>query len=230
MSDLPITKAQFARALDRLKAMKPKERQQEAKRLNASGARSYFALTNRGEISLKLVTRAAYADAGLPWRSGEGPQSSAVFRKFQTDFRLLHRPGKLKTPELDQQLQRERAYTERLARPEQAVFRRELLALDPQCALTACAVVNALEAAHIQPVAKDGDFDIGNGLLLRADLHRLFDFGYLAIHPRKGTVWLHKSCRSDYEEVLRGSFVSEAKLMGAQAAFRERWDSRADKA
>lgn len=50
----------------------------------------------------------------------------------------------------------------------------------------ACAVTNehslpALEASHIRPYAKDGPHDVKNGVLLRADLHRLFDLGYLTI-------------------------------------------------
>jgi putative restriction endonuclease len=50
----------------------------------------------------------------------------------------------------------------------------------------ACAVTNehslpVLEAAHIQPYADDGSHDVGNGLLLRTDIHRLFDKGYVTV-------------------------------------------------
>jgi len=52
----------------------------------------------------------------------------------------------------------------------------------------ACAVTNehsrpALEAAHIQPYTEGGPHEIPNGLLLRADLHRLFDAGYVSVTP-----------------------------------------------
>lgn len=52
----------------------------------------------------------------------------------------------------------------------------------------ACAVTNehslpALDAAHIRPFADDGPHDPRNGLLLRADIHRLFDKGYVTITP-----------------------------------------------
>jgi putative restriction endonuclease len=40
-----------------------------------------------------------------------------------------------------------------------------------------------LEAAHIRPVSAGGVHRIDNGLLLRSDLHRLFDAGYLTIVP-----------------------------------------------
>lgn len=52
----------------------------------------------------------------------------------------------------------------------------------------ACAVTNehswpVLEAAHIKPYANGGEHRISNGLLLRRDLHRLYDKGYVTITP-----------------------------------------------
>ncbi len=44
-----------------------------------------------------------------------------------------------------------------------------------RCAITQEKALPALEAAHIRPVAQDGMHCIGNGLLLRSDIHRLFD-------------------------------------------------------
>ena len=41
----------------------------------------------------------------------------------------------------------------------------------------------ALEAAHILPYALGGPHALSNGLLLRADLHRLFERGYLTVTP-----------------------------------------------
>ena len=40
-----------------------------------------------------------------------------------------------------------------------------------------------LEAAHIRPYAQAGTHDVRNGLLLRSDLHRLFDIGYVTVTP-----------------------------------------------
>ncbi len=52
----------------------------------------------------------------------------------------------------------------------------------------ACAVTHehstpVLEAAHIKPYACGGEHCVDNGLLLRRDLHRLFDRGYVTISP-----------------------------------------------
>jgi putative restriction endonuclease len=41
----------------------------------------------------------------------------------------------------------------------------------------------ALEAAHIMPFNLDGPHTVNNGLLLRSDLHRLFDRGYVTVTP-----------------------------------------------
>jgi HNH endonuclease len=51
------------------------------------------------------------------------------------------------------------------------------------CAVTGEHSLPALEAAHIRPFALDGPHETRNGLLLRSDLHKLFDHGYLAVTP-----------------------------------------------
>jgi putative restriction endonuclease len=43
--------------------------------------------------------------------------------------------------------------------------------------------VSVLEAAHIMPYADGGAHDVTNGLLLRSDIHRLFDLGYVTVTP-----------------------------------------------
>ena len=40
-----------------------------------------------------------------------------------------------------------------------------------------------LEAAHIRPFALSGPHETRNGLLLRSDIHKLFDHGYVAVTP-----------------------------------------------
>lgn len=49
------------------------------------------------------------------------------------------------------------------------------------CAVTQEHSLPALEAAHIKPFAVDGPNSVANGLLLRSDLHRLFDRGYVTV-------------------------------------------------
>ena len=52
-----------------------------------------------------------------------------------------------------------------------------------QCALTNSHVLHVLDAAHIRPYAEGGSHSPTNGLLLRQDVHTLFDRGYLTISP-----------------------------------------------
>lgn len=52
-----------------------------------------------------------------------------------------------------------------------------------RCAITREKALPTLEAAHIRPVSAGGVHRIDNGLLLRSDLHRLFDSGYLTVAP-----------------------------------------------
>lgn len=52
-----------------------------------------------------------------------------------------------------------------------------------RCAVTQERVLPVLEAAHIKPVAAGGAHRIENGLLLRSDVHTLFDRGYVTVSP-----------------------------------------------
>lgn len=52
-----------------------------------------------------------------------------------------------------------------------------------RCAITQERTLPALEAAHIRPYAEGGGHEAPNGLLLRRDLHSLFDAGYVTVTP-----------------------------------------------
>ncbi len=50
-----------------------------------------------------------------------------------------------------------------------------------RCAITRERTLPTLEAAHILPVGEGGRHRVDNGLLLRSDVHRLFDAGYVTV-------------------------------------------------
>jgi putative restriction endonuclease len=52
-----------------------------------------------------------------------------------------------------------------------------------RCAITGERTLPALEAAHIKPFAEGGSHEPTNGLLLRRDIHALFDMGYVTVAP-----------------------------------------------
>ena len=80
----------------------------------------------------------------------------------------------------------------------QGTFRVAVLdAYDRACAVTGEHSLPALEAAHIRAYAQSGPHEVCNGLLLRADLHRLFDTGYITVTPELRLV-VGDRLRGDY--------------------------------
>lgn len=56
-------------------------------------------------------------------------------------------------------------------------------AYDGACAVTGEHSGPVLDAAHIVPYGRGGEHRVDNGLLLRSDLHRLYDRGYVTVTP-----------------------------------------------
>ncbi|HWO83938.1 MAG TPA: HNH endonuclease [Solirubrobacterales bacterium] len=84
-------------------------------------------------------------------------------------------------PERDE---REKVKANVVRRRGQAAFRRKVIAAyKGRCAVTGADVLPALDAAHISPYSGPASDHIENGLLLRTDIHALFDLGLLAIDP-----------------------------------------------
>lgn len=93
-------------------------------------------------------------------------------------------------------------YADRLIRPNQQMFRVMLLSSYEQtCAVTQSGVIQALDAAHIRPYANKKIDSVNNGLLLRADVHRLFDNGLIGVDTRHMEAILSpKLIGTEYEE------------------------------
>jgi putative restriction endonuclease len=52
-----------------------------------------------------------------------------------------------------------------------------------RCAITGEKTLPALDAAHIRPYGEGGEHTPSNGILLRRDIHSLFDAGYVTVSP-----------------------------------------------
>ena len=65
-------------------------------------------------------------------------------------------------------------------------FRGKILGLDGECVITGEKTDKALEAAHIVPVKEGGKDSLDNGIILRADIHRLYDARLFRIDPKSG--------------------------------------------
>ena len=106
---------------------------------------------------------------------------------------------------------RHRIYTSIVRRRGQHGFRQSLLvAYDHKCAMTGCDVEDALEAAHISPYRGDYTDTIENGLLLRCDIHTLFDLMLISVDPNTETIYLAPQLRGSHYEELDGRRLRDA--------------------
>lgn len=81
----------------------------------------------------------------------------------------------------------------------QGAFRVQLTqAYQKRCSISGEKTLPVLDAAHIKPYAESGPHRLSNGLLLRADLHRLFDKGYITI-TKDYKVEISKKIREEFE-------------------------------
>jgi putative restriction endonuclease len=68
-----------------------------------------------------------------------------------------------------------------------------------RCAMTQERTLPVLEAAHIRPYSDGGKHEMSNGLLLRSDLHKLFDTGYITIDPADRRIVVSGRIRQEFE-------------------------------
>lgn len=92
---------------------------------------------------------------------------------------------------------RERKFVEIISRPSQARFRKDVMeAGSYRCLLSGVTIKESLQACHIIPVKNNGSDHRSNGLLLRADLHTLYDKGHIKI-IEDGTVFISEYLKTD---------------------------------
>ncbi len=107
-------------------------------------------------------------------------------------------------------------------------FRKAMLErFEGRCAVTGCTVADVLEAAHIWPYRGAEDHHPENGLLLRADIHTLFDLDLLGIRPDDLTVSLAPALvGQDPYAALQGQRLGlPDDRSPAEVALRYRWQS-----
>ena len=171
--------------------------------------KTYRSLHEAGWIDL----RGSISDAELR-ELCEEPRSQLSLRRLRwNDFRARIEKGGTPTPLgiVDSALKviasghREAIVRVRVGQP---AFRRILLdTFGAVCAFSGPGPEQALEAAHLYSYAVSGKHHKGGGLLLRRDLHRLFDLGLIAVNPLTREL--------DVSEVLAG-FPDYARFQGKQ--------------
>lgn len=99
----------------------------------------------------------------------------------------------------------ERALRAIRVRRGQPGFRADLIeAYNGRCVVTGCRVEDVLEAAHIHPYSGKLSNHVSNGLLLRADIHTLFDCWLIGIDPTSRTVIVAESLKDSPYAKLAG--------------------------
>lgn len=107
---------------------------------------------------------------------------------------------------------RRRTITQIIRRQGQPLFRQRLLEVyDCRCAISGCDAEAALEAAHITPYLGAETNVIQNGILLRADLHTLFDQGLIAVNDIKMTVLISPKLRTTTYREIEGRSLTLPK-------------------
>lgn len=102
-------------------------------------------------------------------------------------------------------------------RPGQAEFHRRVEeAYGGSCCISGCDVPASLEAAHIKPFNPLKVDVVANGLLLRADLHALFDQNQLVVEPKSRLVFFAPEARG-WDEYDRSH--AKASLANPQRSY-----------
>lgn len=117
------------------------------------------------------------------------------------------------------------------ARRGQAKFRSGLMdRYGARCMISGCEVMEIVEAAHIWPYRGEEDNALVNGLLLRSDLHTLYDLDLLGIEPASMVVRV----AAVLEQTLYGAFAGGALACGTKKPSTEalslRWMSFQERA
>lgn len=94
----------------------------------------------------------------------------------------------------------------------QAKFRAELMkAYEGRCCISGCDLTDALEAAHILPYRGPHSNHSQNGLLLRADIHTLFDLGLISVDETNRVVAAPSVLNSSAYRELHGSPIRKPR-------------------
>jgi hypothetical protein len=120
---------------------------------------------------------------------------------------------------------RQRAMREIRLRRGQPAFRKKLRQrYGDLCMISGCNLIDVVEAAHISPYRGKEDNNPSNGLLLRADLHTIFDLDLLGIEPNTLEVQLHPIViAAGYSDLNNISLRCPVSARPSQAALASRW-------
>lgn len=164
-----------------------------------------------------------FQEHGLSWVQGLKPQKNIGSAIKARLLNVIGLPSEVSAVHVELEQAQEDAHQERafsplgiedarkrvvasiVTRRGQSLFRKKLLAAyGNSCVITACQQIEVLEAAHIHPYKGETTDVVSNGLLLRADLHTLFDLYLIAIEPRSRLIRLSPTLKNSEYSVYEG--------------------------
>lgn len=144
----------------------------------------------------RIVIPAGATEGTVTWEDAHNTSFNGPAKWFRVDKSLFKTKTKVATT---------------ITQRQQAKFKAALLSCGPSCALTGERTVAALEAAHIISSMDGGNEVIQNGLLLRADIHRLLDARAITLSP-DGVVIVSTSVSQEYKKLLVGARLDAKSL------------------
>jgi hypothetical protein len=90
--------------------------------------------------------------------------------------------------------------------------------------VTGCEVLAVLEAAHLKPYRREEDNHPANGVLLRADIHTVFDLDLLGIKPATMRIELHPDIVKEYGRFANAHLRCNGEQRPAREALNWRYE------
>jgi hypothetical protein len=120
---------------------------------------------------------------------------------------------------------KKKALISQTLREGQASFRAKLIKhYGSRCMVTGETIDSIIEAAHIIPYCGPDSNRVENGLLLRVDIHRLFDQGLLTIHPHTRKICVNVSLnKTSYLIFNDKELILESKFLARDDYLEYRW-------
>ena len=191
---------------DKAQKITPGQIEKAIRRLNAAGG-----ATGRRTLNYTVAIETALVELHpeLTWaREGDFIHSKKRDSSASIGFELDSQTNQVFQDFQPESIEDARTFVARTIaiRQGQPQFRADLLeAYSRRCAITGTDAIQALEAAHIRPYAGPETNHIQNGMILRSDVHSLFDRGLVGVEPEDYSVVmsdvLANSSYSDYNQL-----------------------------
>lgn len=167
---------------------------------------------SRGNTGIISLNRAWLSALGIGM-----PESRLAGYEHQVQAEAADTPSEFNPK--DNEDGRKKIVTEVVRRQGQPAFRKAILsAYEGQCAISGCDVEQTLEAAHITPYLGPQTNDPANGVLLRADLHTLFDLCLITIEASTGLVRISSKLKNSEYQKFSGKRAFSPKKSAQRAS------------